>query len=100
VRADGVTPELRKALFARDLGCVLAFLQPGHVCRDQWGYRMTWDYQKGLTVEHVKDHSTMGRRAPSDMEHCVILCGGTNVDVPSKTQRTLMREYLKARQTA
>ncbi len=58
---------------------------------------MAWDWQPGCQVEHVKDHSTMGRRAPSDMDHCVILCGGTNVNVPSKVQRELMREYLKAR---
>jgi hypothetical protein len=92
-----VTDELVQALVARDLGCVLAFLEPGHVCRDQWGEVTDW---RNASVEHVKADLRMGLRAPSDLEHTVLLCAGTNIAVPSKAQRQLMRDYLAARRVA
>lgn len=96
-KTDPVTPDLREALLARDMGCVLAFLQEGHVCRNQWGDVIDWRDRDGLTVEHVKSQLQMGRRAPSDLAHTVILCAGANIGVPSKEQRNLIRAYLEGR---
>lgn len=96
-RADRVTPELVEALRARDIGCVLSFLDPGHVCRDRWGAVTDW---QNASVEHVKSELRMGRRAPSDLEHTVLLCAGSNVGVPSKRERGLIRDYLAARRVA
>lgn len=91
---------LRWAVFARDGGCVLAKLEPGHhQCRDVWGQPHAANDFDRLTLEHVKDALAMGKRAPNDMAHLVTLCGMVNVEVPSKAQRMLFRAYL-ARVTA
>lgn len=89
-----ITKGLRWAVFARDGGCVLHFLEPGHECRDVWGQPHAWNDTDRLTVEHIKSELRMGVRAPNDMEHLVTLCGAVNVGVPSKAQRALFREYL------
>lgn len=90
-----MSTELHAAVLLRDRRCVLSFLEPGHVCRDQWGLpHDSGDFGR-LTLEHVHDgYGLMGRRAPSDMAHLVALCGAANVGVPSKTQRQAMRRYL------
>jgi len=100
VRRDPVTPELVKALRKRDIGCVLSFLDPGHRCRDKWGEFTDWNDPETLTVEHVKSELRMGVRAKSDLDHTVLLCAGSNVGVPSKRERGLIREYLAARRVA
>lgn len=94
---DPVTLELIDALVRRDLGCVLAFLEDEHVCRDAWGEVTDW---RNASVEHIKSDLRMGVRAKSDLDHCVLLCAGTNIAVPSKAQRQLMRDYLAARRAA
>lgn len=94
----GVTRAIRDAVFARDKGCVLARLLPDtHECRNMWGRPMLpTDTQVGaLTLEHVKSDLAMGKRAPSDMAHLVVLCYGSNIGVPSKYERGLMRSYLQ-----
>ena len=96
---DRVTPELFEALVRRDIGCVLSFLEPGHVCRNQYGDVVSWTDQS-TTVEHVKGELRMGRRAPSDLAHTVLLCAGSNIGVPSKAQRALLRGYIAARRAA
>lgn len=85
---------LRWAVFVRDGGCVLAKLEPGHVCRDIWNQQHAPNDFDRLTLEHVKSELRMGVRAENDLEHLVALCGYTNVNVPSKVQRGLMRDYL------
>jgi len=85
---------LRWAVFVRDGGCVLAKLEPGHVCRDVWSQPHASNDFDRLTLEHVKSELAMGKRAPSDMEHLVALCGLANFEVPSKVQRALFRAYL------
>lgn len=85
---------LRWEVFARDRGCVLHFLEPGHECRDVWGQPHAWNDTGRLTLEHVKTDLRMGVRAPNDAAHLVTLDGYTNVNVPSKAQRALFREYL------
>lgn len=96
-RKDPVTAELVEALRKRDIGCVLSFLSEGHVCLDKWGEVTDW---RNATVEHVKDQLRMGKRGPSDLEHTVLLCAGSNVGVPSKRERGLIRDYLAARRAA
>lgn len=91
---DRVTSELRWAVFRRDGGCFMVRLNPEHVCYDQWGEPHAPNALDKLTLEHVKDHPRMGRRAPSDARHLVALCWTANVGVPSKQARAAMREYL------
>jgi hypothetical protein len=100
-KADPVTPELIIALRERDFGCVLSFLTEDHECRDRWGYAADWRDPLALTVEHVHEgYGMKGKRAPSDLDHCVLLCFGANVGVPSKVERAAMRAYLAARRAA
>ena len=91
---DPVTPELVAHLWARDGGCVLAQVSPDHRCRDIWGNPIPWNDRRGTTVEHVKSQPRLGRRAPSDPGHTVLLCGGSNVGVPSKAERALLRAWI------
>jgi len=97
-RRDPVSPELVTALFARDIGCVLSFLDEGHVCTDHWGEVTDW---RNATVEHVHEgYGMKGIRAKSDLDHTVLLCAGSNIGVPSKRERGLIRKYLVARRAA
>lgn len=89
-----MTPEVHAAVLKRDGGCLMAKIEQGHVCRDRWGVPHAPDRLELLSLEHVKDDSMMGRRAPSDMSHLVALCHGANVGVPSKEQRDSFRSYL------
>lgn len=96
VRADKVTPELHAAILRRDRECVLAKIEPEHLCRDSWGHPHAAGDLARLTVEHVKDQPRMGKRAPSDLAHCLALCAAANVAAPSKSQRAAFRAYLAA----
>lgn len=47
------------------------------------------------TLEHVKDQLRMGKKAPDDEQHLVILCEYHNVwNPPSKDLRAKIRRYL------
>jgi hypothetical protein len=81
-------------VFIRDGGCVLAKLEPGHVCKDVWNQVHAPNDFDRLTLEHVKSDLRMGVRAENDMDHLVALCGLANFEVPSKAQRAMFREYL------
>lgn len=92
---DPVTPALYDEVLARDKMCIAALmLGADHECRDSWGTphdpRETWR----LSLEHVKSELAIGKRAPSDAAHVVALCHGSNVAVPSRALRTLLRQYL------
>lgn len=78
----------------RDGGCVLHFLQPGHVCRTVYGTEHPWDAIEYCTFEHVKENLAMGMRKRDDARWAVALCGAANNRPPTKEQRALMREYL------
>jgi hypothetical protein len=92
---DKVTPQLRNFILARDKQCVLAKLEPTHVCRDLWGQPHLSTRLDLLSLEHVKSDLRMGVRAPSDMGHLVAMCVWANVNVPSKDQRNAIRAYLE-----
>jgi hypothetical protein len=91
---QSVSKQLRWGVLIRDGGCVLHRLEPGHVCKDVWGQEHAWNDLDKCTLEHVKSDLRMGVRAPNDMDHLVALCGYANVNVPSKAQRALFRDYL------
>ena len=94
-KADPVTSEVRAFVLARDRMCIAAKLEPGHVCRDMFGYPHAPTDLGRMTLEHVKDQLRAGRRAPSDPVHLLTLCYGTNVNVPSKELRAGFRAYLR-----
>lgn len=91
-----VPKTLRWAIYIRDGGCLLYKLEPGHVCRDLWNQEHAHNDFDRLTLEHVKDQSMMGKRAPSDEQHMVALCAASNIGVPSRSQREAFRAYLRA----
>ena len=94
---DRVTPELRESVLRRDGRCVLSRFDAAHECRDVWGREHEADDLDRLTIEHVKTHLRLGRRAPSDAGHCLALCGYRNViRPPTKVERGWMRDYLAA----
>jgi hypothetical protein len=95
-RPYAVNPETRRAVLVRDGACLLSKIEPGHECRDMWGDPHRPDDLDKLTLEHVKDHSMMGKRAPSDERHMVALCASANIGVPSHSQREAFRSYLRA----
>lgn len=86
---DHVSVELANYILARDRRCVVRWLdQPASaMCSGR------------LTLDHVKDQSRMGKRAPSDERHLVTLCefhhlgskGGANW---ATSHRGLLRSYL------
>lgn len=89
---DKVTPEVAAFVFARDGGCMATRL--GGSRHDCFG-------TEGL--EHVQsDGGRMGRRAPSDPGHLVVLCEGHRepgmragyVWCTDKVNRQAMRDYL------
>ena len=87
---------LREQVMERDRGCVLHHLEPGHVCRTVYGTEHPWDATDLCTLEHVKAELRMGKRAPDDIGFMVTLCGAANNRPPTKVQRALMRDYLRA----
>jgi hypothetical protein len=94
--ADKVSPELHAAVLRRDRMCVMARMAPeGHKCKTVWGREHAPDDLALLTIEHVHDTAMMGKRAPSDLAHCIALCGAANFAVPSKAMRDWFRAYLE-----
>ena len=94
--ADKVTPELVEALWRRDGGCVAAQITQGHQCTDRWGIPHAWNRRDLVTVEHFwPDYARKGDRAPSDLDHTVLLCAGTNIGGPGKVMREKFRDWVK-----
>lgn len=91
---DPVTGDLHREVILRDGECLAARLGFVHECSDRNGYRHASTDLDRLTVEHVKDESRMGKRAPSDAAHLVALCYSRNVAVPSRAMREAFRAYL------
>jgi len=88
MKRDPVTPELREAVFRRDMGCIAPFIEK------------TIDLCSGrLTLDHVKDQPMMGKRAPSDMEHLVTVCWHHHLDGWATAHRPELRAYLAVMQS-
>ena len=82
---DPVDARLRIEVLTRDGDCVAALLgEPD--CRGR------------LTLDHVKDHARMGRRAPSDARHLVTICEHHHLGSGWATShRPELRAYLEAK---
>lgn len=74
--------------------CLAAKLDYGHECRDAFGHPHDPRDVGKLTLDHVKDHAMMGKRAPSDAKHLVAVCFAANVYGWCSAHRQLERDYL------
>lgn len=87
---DRVTSDLANYIYARDNGTCLA-----PVLARKHGEEA--DPCNGrLTIEHVHTEPMMGRRAPSDKWHTLLLCLHHNVDGWASMHKDWEREYLAA----
>lgn len=82
---DPVTQVVALAVLERDDGCVAVALgESPSTCMGR------------LTLDHVKDHPRMGKRAPSDAAHLVALCENHHLWTSWATShRPELREYLR-----
>jgi hypothetical protein len=97
VRKDRVTPEVRREVLLRDGRCFASIRYETHVCRDVYGaFHDATDLDR-LTLDHVHDVAggVRGKRAPSDPQHLVAVCGYLNVYGPSREMRQQQRDYLR-----
>lgn len=83
-RRDPVTHEVAVAVFNRDRGCVAVEL-------GEWASTCSGR----LTLDHVRDHPMMGKRAPSDMAHLVAVCWHHHLDGWATSHRPELRAYLE-----
>lgn len=94
---DPVTPDVANTVLARDGVCVASKLDPFHRCRDRWGNDIDPRQLDRMTLDHVRDHAMMGKRAPSDPAHLVTLCWYAHLNTNWATShRAELREYLEA----
>jgi len=96
---DPVTTETRGTVLARDArqagGCVAAFLDPEHGCRNAWGYPHLPDDLGQLTLDHIQSGGgRMSKRAPSDPDHLVSLCYHAHLNGWATARRRVLRLYL------
>lgn len=91
-RKDPVTSDFRAYIGARDRQCVLATLDPEHVCRNAFGDRIApsgeWE------LDHI-DVTGFGKRGPSVRWNCVRLCAFAHrlKTENAKRYRPLLRAY-------
>lgn len=91
---DKVTPELHDYIIRRDRTCIAARYDPEHDCRDRFGNRHLPNDAKRLTLDHVHDEATAGKRAKSDKYHLVAACGWANIEGWCSANRDIERMYL------
>jgi hypothetical protein len=84
-RRDPVTAELRESVLLRDRGCVAS-----RVC----DCIASSNCDGRLTLDHVKSEPRLGKRAPSDLEHLVVLCWHHHLDGWATAHRPELRAYL------
>ena len=87
--------ELRAIVINRESACLLALLDPTHLCEDQWGQgHSPYDLSR-LTLEHVREHPGGMRR--DDPGWCVATCHRGNVDhvATYESYRPLVLAYLR-----
>lgn len=103
--ADPVTPELRAEVLALDCyRCVAPLLGATDACRDRWGQLAAITHYgepsynvSALTLDHVRDEPMMGKRAPSDIRHCVTVCWSHHLGGWATAHRPALRRYLQLR---
>lgn len=96
---DPVTTETRATVLARDArqagGCVAAWLETDHGCRNAWGYPHLPGDLAQLTLDHIQSGGgRMGKRAPSDPDHLVSLCYSAHLGGWATAHRRALRLYL------
>ena len=98
---DQVSPEMYRAVIARDGGCVAPLVDPGcSPCRSQWGAVHDRSFLGMLTLDHVREEAMMGKRARSDMRHLVAICYGHHIATTgggsnwATSHRGVLRDYL------
>lgn len=98
-RKDPVTEEVYQAVMRRDSGCIAA--DNHHLVRRLYlnhPYPAETPCRGRLTLQHVKDQLRMGKRAPSDVRHLVVVCEQHHLVESWATNRGAMafqREYLR-----
>jgi len=92
--SDKVTPELHAYILDRDKVCFAAKIDLSHQCRTRFGAPHRSDDRKKLTLDHVHDHATAGKRAASDKDHLIAVCGFANNEGWCSSHRMEEREYL------
>ena len=94
-RGNKVSPTVREAVLLRDRVCFLYRINKAHKCFDTYGNPHAPDDTNRLSLDHVKDEAMLGKKARSDVEHLVALCGAANVKGVSRESRQLQRAYLR-----
>jgi hypothetical protein len=85
MRRDPVRQETRLEVLRRDRGCVAPRIDPE-----------AGECSGRLTLDHVKDWPMMGRRAPSDSGHLVVICWHHHLDGWATSHRPELRLYLRS----
>jgi len=86
--------QVRLFVFRRDRSCLAFQADRKHGCTNKWNApHQPFDWEK-LTLEHVPSVHSPADVRRDDPEHCVTLCWGANVGVPSKALRAFCRDYL------
>lgn len=103
---DKVTPGTAQKVKARDGQCMAAFLDKEltTLCADAYGNPLvngSYFALQRMHLDHVPDQTMMGKRAPSDEYHLIVVCprhhlGGWATSVRG---RTFEREYLLSLRT-
>lgn len=99
--SDRVPPAVADYVMKRDGGCVAPALGATDTCLGKWGgpaiatlIPLTY-YRSALTLDHVKEAPRMGKRAPSDAAHLVVLCWHHHMDGWATAHRPELRSYLR-----
>lgn len=92
---DKVTEDLRRYVLDRDGECFASKIDLSHQCRDRFGRPHRPDDKGRLTLDHVHDAATAGKRAPSDKFHLVAVCGWANNEGWCSAHRADERQYLR-----
>jgi hypothetical protein len=86
---------------ARDKGCILAQLVPGHVCKGKWaGEVIPGNAVELMTFEHVKE-GLGGHKPVLDRRHSVLACYHSNsYSVETSKYRQKIRDYIAQKEGA
>lgn len=104
-RKDPVVKDVAREVLRRDnYECVAPKIARENLeeidrCQAKWGQPLLGSVDDGtavgyLTLDHVRDHPMMGKRAPSDIQHLVTLCYHHHLDGWATAHRPELRAYL------